>query len=167
MRNLNVKLVAALLVVSLALSALVMVPLASGRGGAILEFNTMTGVSGPFVGSTNPIRGINGGGLPWTITDGHGVLLTNGTLELEVHGLVFSAGPNTGTNTVPSFMAIVSCLSINDGGANVVNVSTGLFPATASGDAHIHTQVSLPSPCIAPIVFVTSPGGAWFAATGA
>jgi hypothetical protein len=26
--------------------------------------------------------------------------------------------------------------------------------------------VDLPSPCIAPIVFVTSPNGAWFAATG-
>jgi len=28
------------------------------------------------------------------------------------------------------------------------------------------TMVGLPQPCIAPIVFVTSPTGAWFAATG-
>lgn len=167
MRILNVKLVVALLVVSLAASAVVLVPLAAGRGGSILEFNTMTGVSGPFVGSANPIRGVNGGGLPWAISDGHGVLLANGTLELDVHGLVFAAGPNTGSNTVPNFGAVVSCLTISDGNAAVVNVSSELFPASASGDAHIQTRLSLPSPCIAPIVFVTSPGGAWFAATGA
>jgi hypothetical protein len=45
-------------------------------------------------------------------------------------------------------------------------VSTAPFPASATGDADINATVSLPSPCIAPIVFVTSPGGAWFAATG-
>ena len=30
----------------------------------------------------------------------------------------------------------------------------------------ISDTIVLPQPCIAPIVFVTSPGGAWFAATG-
>lgn len=38
-------------------------------GDSILEFDTMVGVSGPFVGSSNPIRGINGGGLPWDIEE--------------------------------------------------------------------------------------------------
>jgi len=28
-------------------------------------------------------------------------------------------------------------------------------------------MLELPQPCIAPIVFVTSPGGAWFSITGA
>ena len=32
--------------------------------------------------------------------------------------------------------------------------------------AHINDTVSLPQPCIAPIIFVTSGGGNWFAATG-
>ncbi len=46
------------------------------------------------------------------------------------------------------------------------------FPATigpasaGGGDATIETDVVLPQPCIAPIIFVTSPGGSWFAATG-
>lgn len=167
MRILNVRLVAILLTVSLALSFVVLVPLAAGRGGSIMEFNTMAAVTGPYVGSANPIRGVNGGGLPWVITDGHGELQANGTLELNVHGLVLAAGPLTGTNPIPNFMAIVSCLSISNGSPTTINVSTGLFPATTSGDAHIETRVSLPSPCIAPIVFVTSPSGAWFAATGA
>jgi len=35
-----------------------------------------------------------------------------------------------------------------------------------NGDAKIEADIVLPTPCIAPIVFVTSPGGDWFAATG-
>jgi hypothetical protein len=49
---------------------------------------------------------------------------------------------------------------------------TDLFPATAGfgtadgGDASIEAHITLSNPCIAPIVFVGSPGGAWFAVTG-
>jgi hypothetical protein len=49
-----------------------------------------------------------------------------------------------------------------------VNVVAGLAaaavlaPAALAGDK----VLELPSPCLAPIVFVTSPGGAWFAVTG-
>jgi hypothetical protein len=53
-----------------------------------------------------------------------------------------------------------------DGAAAVENVSTDPFPATTTGDSKIEATVSLPSPCFAPIVFVTSPGGSWFAVTG-
>jgi len=38
----------------------------------VLEFDTMVGVSGPFQGTTNPIRGISGGGLPWVPRSGEG-----------------------------------------------------------------------------------------------
>jgi hypothetical protein len=47
-----------------------------------------------------------------------------------------------------------------------VNVSTTTFPADAGGNSTIEAQVALPKPCIAPIIFVTSAGNAWFAATG-
>jgi len=52
--------------------------------------------------------------------------------------------------------------------ATVVNVSTGDFKAGKAGDSTINARVSLPRPCIAPIVFVTGPAGTdvWFAATG-
>jgi len=33
-------------------------------------------------------------------------------------------------------------------------------------DAKLDTAVTLPSPCFAPIVFVTTPGGAWLAVSG-
>jgi hypothetical protein len=34
----------------------------------ILSFDTMTGVVRPFTGAANPIRGVPGGGIPWTLT---------------------------------------------------------------------------------------------------
>lgn len=140
----------------------------------ILEFDTMVGVPRPYTGSANAIRGISGGGLPWVIEQGKGELKANGELEVEVEGLVLDPNDQAvidlgrgGTNPVASFRAIVSCLSKDaEGNATVLNVETGLFPADAGGNAKIEDHVDLPEPCIAPIVFVTSPGNAWFAATG-
>lgn len=134
-----------------------------------LVFDTMVGLPAAYTGTQNPIRGINGGGLPWAIGAAQGRLRANGDLDISVQGLVFAAGPNTGKNTIPNFRAVVSCLTV-DGG--VVNVSTDLFPATVGaaeeggGNAVIRANLALPQPCLAPIVFVTSPSGAWFATTG-
>ena len=166
MRNLKLQFTALVLAVSLVVSLAAQTSIAAGKGKTILEFDTLVGNSGPFVGSANPIRGINAGGLPWVITAGSGELQANGQLEVDVRGLVLASGPLAGTNPVPNFEAIVSCLSINNGSPTTVNVSTGLFPATTTGNAHIETQVTLPSPCLAPIIFVASPTGAWFAITG-
>jgi hypothetical protein len=140
--------------------------------GTILKFDTMTPVTGPYVGSVNPIRTVPGGGLPWMISAGTGSLKSDGHLLVHVRGLVFADQPPVppalqGTNPIPDFRAIVSCQSIAAGGtATITNVSTAQFPASTAGNSDINATVSLPHPCIAPIVFVTSPGGAWFAATG-
>ena len=45
----------------------------------------------------------------------------------------------------------------------VVNVSTGTFSASLTGDSHIHAVIDLPHPCKQPIIFVAAPGGQWFA----
>lgn len=140
----------------------------------LVETNTMVGVPRPYTGATNAIRGVPGGGLPWVIDFGEVKVSAEGGVKVEVKGLVFDPNDQAvidlgigGTNTVPSFKAIVSCLSKDaEGNPTTVNLSTGLFPADASGNAVIGDEVSLPDPCIAPIVFVTSPGGAWFASTG-
>ncbi len=139
---------------------------AQSSDAVALEFKTMAGVSGPFVGAANPIRGVNGGGLPWAIDQGRGELRANGALEVKVKGLVLAAGAAVGTNPVPNFRAIVSCMTTVDGAPATANVATGLFPATVTGDAEIEAVLTLPSPCFAPIVFVTSPTQAWFAVTG-
>jgi len=142
---------------------------AAARDPKILEFNTMVGIPQAFTGTQNPIRGINGGGLPWTIASAQGELSTSGKLEIQVQGLVLAAGPNAGKNPIASFRAIVSCLKSD---ATPENVTTDPFPATTGaasaggGNAKIEANLTLPQPCIAPIIFVTSPTGSWFAATG-
>jgi len=142
---------------------------ASAGGHTILAFNTMVGVPPTFTGTQNPIRGIDGGGLPWMLTSASGSLKDSGKLKVEVEGLVLAAGPNEGKNPIADFRATVSCLTT---GGVIDNETTGLFPATTGsalsggGNADIEAILSLPHPFIAPIIFVTSPGGAWFAATG-
>ncbi len=147
---------------------------ASADESKLLEFNSMIGVPRPYTGAANAIRGVPGGGLPWVIEFGKGKVSPEGNVDVLVRGLVFDPNDQAvidrglaGINIVPNFKVIVSCLSRDAGGnAITVNVSTGLFPADEAGNARIKDAVSLPSPCIAPILFVTSPGGAWFAATG-
>jgi len=140
--------------------------------GTVMKFDTMAPVTGPYVGAANPIRNVPGGGLPWMIRAATGSLKSNGHLLVHVRGLVLAEEAPVppalqGTNPIPDFEAIVSCQSIGtDGSAVSTNVATGQFAASADGNADINATVSLASPCIAPIVFVASPTGAWFAATG-
>ncbi len=167
MKRLLIPLLAAVLAVGLIAQA----SGASPSGQNVLEFHTMVGVSGPFVGSANPIRGVNGGGLPWQVAEGKGELASNGKLEVQVRGLVLLNGPPVppalrGTNPISSFRAIVSCLTIVDGSPATTNVATGPFPATATGDSEIEATVALPSPCFAPIIFVGPSPTTWFAVTG-
>jgi hypothetical protein len=145
---------------------------AGANPGTIVKFDTLTPVTGPYVGTANPIRTVPGGGLPWMIRSGTGSLKSGGQLLVHIRGLVLADQAPVppalqGTNPIPDFRAIVSCQSIGaDGSATITNVSTAQFPASAAGDSDINATVSLPHPCIAPIVFVTAPTGAWFAATG-
>lgn len=140
--------------------------------------STLVGNPRPFIGNANPVRGLGSGGLPWTLERGEARLGADGELRVDVEGLVFDPADSTvaarglgNTNPVAQFRAVLSCLTTGSGGvAGTVNLSTGLFPATTGlggGDARIREKLAgIPRPCIAPIVFVTSPGGAWFAITG-
>jgi len=155
----------------LSIAVIAQAPAASSGGMPVLAFNTMAPVVGPFVGVVNPIRDVNGGGLPWQIDMAHGLLGSDGRLLVQVQGLVLldaaPVPPNLqGTNPIPAFRAIVSCLTIADGAAVTTNVATDPFPATTTGDSKIQATVSLPSPCFAPIVFVGPSATTWFAVTG-
>lgn len=144
---------------------------ASANSRKVLLWDTMVGIPTALTGtnSQGPLRGIDGGGLPWAITSGKGQLTANGHLMIKVTGLVISAGPLAGTNPISSFKGLVSCVNAD---GTITNVLTDAFPASTGpatsggGNSKIDATVTLPNPCIAPIVFVTSPGGAWFAATG-
>lgn len=138
----------------------------------MLKFDTMAPVTGPYVGPANPVRGVPGGGLPWVLTSATGTLKRDGHLLVNVRGLVLASQSPVpaqlqGTNPFADFRAIVSCQSIGTGNtATIANISTSDFTASTSGDSKIDATISLPRPCIAPIIFVTAPGGIWFAATG-
>jgi hypothetical protein len=141
-------------------------PATAGGGDKILEFDTMVGVSGPFLGPANPINGVPGAGAAWRIDRGRGELSSSGSLEVEVEGLVLVS---TGANPQANFRAVVACRTIVNGQAANAQVVTGPFPATSTGDARIEAHVSVPSPCFNPAIFVTTGAGdppRWFAVTG-
>jgi hypothetical protein len=138
----------------------------------IAKFDSMATVKGAFLGAAYAIRGVPGAGLPWTLGGVDGELMTDGSLLIDVRGLVLADDPMVPaerrlTNPVEAFVGTVSCLTM-DAMGNVVttNVYTAKFPATMTGDAKIEAKLHLPYPCVAPIIFVTSPTGAWFAVTG-
>jgi len=124
----------------------------------LLAFDSMTPVTGGAVGTPND-RGITGGGKPWVIASGKGEVDRNGSVHVTVSGLVIPVTPFNGTNPAPMFGATVSCVTPH----RIVNLPTGTAPATSAGDATIDGVVRLPNPCKDPILFVTSPTGAWFA----
>jgi len=125
---------------------------------ALLAFDSMTPVTGGAVGTVNG-RGITGGLKPWVITTGSGEVDRNGSVHVSVSGLVIPVAPFNGTNPVAAFGATVSCVTPH----GIVNLRTGTAAATGTGDATIDGAVTLPNPCKDPILFVTSPSGAWFA----
>lgn len=165
MRKLVAAASAALLVV------LALTGIATGSGGKdVMKWKVMAPVDGPFVGTGTPVRGLAGGGLPWEIDKARGSLRSDGRLDVRVEGLVLARKAPVpanlqGTNPVPQFRAIVSCLTPAQP-VNGENVATDPFPASPAGDAEFSGTVQLPVSCVAPIVFVTSPANQWFAATG-
>jgi hypothetical protein len=120
---------------------------------------SMTGIQ---VGGQT-LLGVKGGGLPWVLDRGDARLFADGRLQVSVRHLVLAAGAAEGTNPIPTGRAIVAC----NGGADTV--MTGLVPYSPEGNATVDTTVSLPSPCLAPVVFFagqTGNGPLWFAVTG-
>jgi hypothetical protein len=142
-----------------------------GDGRKVLDAKVLAPVIEPYTGAANSIRGVPGGGLPWELESGSADLRADGRLHVEVEGLVLARRAPVPANlqgTMPfaQLKAIVSCLTTVDGAATTTNVTTEPFDVTSAGDGELDTSVALPSPCFAPIVFVTAPTGAWFAITG-
>jgi hypothetical protein len=139
--------------------ALIAVALVAGAAaadpGTRLLDASMTGI--PTGGLA--IDGVAGGGKPWVLDRGSAKLSADGRLQVSVQHLVLE----NGTNPISMGRAIVAC----NGGADVV--MSGLVPYSPEGNAMVNTRVSLPSPCLAPVVFFagqTANGPLWFAVTG-
>ncbi|HEX5450997.1 MAG TPA: hypothetical protein VFW86_01290 [Candidatus Limnocylindrales bacterium] len=137
---------------------------AARPGHGRLVDTSLAGLPATFTGKL--LAGVTGAGHPWDIQEGHARLDRDGQLELEVQGLVLShtaAGvpPTEGTNPIPTGRAVVSC----NGGADIVMSDIVNF-SVPTGDAEVDQKLALPSQCLAPTVFFTSAGGAWFAVSG-
>jgi hypothetical protein len=170
--------VGALMITALALTAgLARSPAASASGAAtsrdIVEFQSMFGNHAPFIGSAGAVGGVAAAPLPWMVHSVRGDLNVDGELRIDVDGLVLANDPSVpaslrGTNPLPFFAAVVSCTTAANGVITTINVITANVAATIpGGNAHIDQKLTLPHPCVAPIVMVTAPGGgAWLAVTG-
>ena len=146
----------------LAVSALAAPPTFAQQAAATsatvaLGFETMAAVSAAYVGSANPIRDIPDGGLPWIISSATGELRADGQLTVSVIWCLRPLTPCRVTCKAPIRRRLSMRL-----------LGRACAPASPSGDADISATVTLPRPCLAPIVFVSRGAGvgSWFAATG-
>ncbi len=128
----------------------------------------------PVVGSSprTPIAGITSGGAPWVVRRGHARLEGDGSLEVEVTGLLLAASvgpPNAGTTAgIPQVAASVVC-------GDVVQPTATTDPVTLSpsGNFEIRAHVTLQEPaCQGAVVLirivkpVNAPPGSYIAVTG-
>jgi hypothetical protein len=139
------------------------------RAPALLEFHSMYGVDGPFLGDGFPIRGIPGDTLPWTIEAAEGRLDADGRLTLDIRGLVLTDDPAVpaevqGINDEKELRVAVSCFPV--GPATRAGISSR-FPATVTGDARVETKLELPRSCAEPVVLILAGHEAsWLAVAG-
>lgn len=104
------------------------------------------------------------GGAPWVIHKGETEARRDGSVKVEVEGLII---PTTGTNPLNGIAATVFCNGKAVG-------STKSHPFSPDGDAKFEERVAkeLPSPCLVPAVLLNpAPNGtvnaaAYIAATG-
>ena len=139
------------------------------EGEARFESKGMRGVTTDLLGQDGTIRSVPGAGLPWIIDEGE-VKIEDGRLQVKVKGLVFdpALGSPLGGTVGPfsQFGVIVSCITVISGSVEIENTPVMLFDIDEDGDGELEIEISLPDPCFGIIVFVTSPGGSWFAVTG-
>lgn len=140
-------------------------------GETILQWHSMAAVTAPFFSITvpfSPIDGVGGGNARWIIDKGWGSLKSNGELRVHTRGLILPDPPFNGQNTVPFFRALVKCRTVDASGA-VVTVETFSenYPADTGGNSDLVTNITVPSPCYAPTVFVMHfAAPRWFATLG-
>jgi hypothetical protein len=107
--------------------------------------------------------GVKPGGAPWVIDKGRTEVRRDGSVKVEVEGLII---PTTGVNPLSGIAATVYC-----NGAAVG--TTASYPFSPGGDAKFEARVAkLPAPCLVPAVLLNpAPNGAvnaaaYIAATG-
>ena len=149
--------------IRLAVAMALLAALVVGTGTVVADSGHGKILDTRLVGLAEPgtvVAGVPGAMHAWAIDRGNAKLYADGRVNLRVKGLVLTPED---TNPVANGRVVVSC---NGGGAGNV-VQSGLVPLSVpDGDAHFNQWLTLPSPCLAPVIFFTSPGGSWFAVSG-
>ena len=139
--------------------------------------NRHNSFSSSIVGSTPGamIGGVASGGAPWVVSQGSASLSADGSLEIEVTGLLLGAGAAANlVGTVGPVQMVAGSVVCGGSGGTVVASTSGVF-LNASGNAEIESSVTLPTSCVAPVILVRifnpaaaqgSQVGAFIAATG-
>ena len=115
-------------------------------GSLLLQAPLAPSVPSP---SDPSIFGVAPGGAPWQLQHGKVQLGQNGTIRIDVGGLVLTS---TGANPLPDIAASVFCNGALAG-------TTAPVPFSTIGDAQIHATISLPSTCLAPTVMLNPATG--------
>lgn len=146
-------------VAALAVAGVTATAVARDDGGRIRS-DMMTGTPVGMTGAAGTIRDVVGAGAPWSIGEAEISVKSSGKIEAEFQNLVLT---NTGVNPVGSMAVVVSCLNAAKVTSAAFAVTT-VTPTDPGGDADVETKVDLPSPCLAPIVFIVNANtGGWFA----
>ncbi len=110
-------------------------------------------------------------GKIWKLRAGEAELSDNGTLEVEVQGLVLNDTTVGEFNGTPDGVDAVAAAVLCNGpdGLKVV-AQTEASPLSKKGDAKIKAKVALPKTCVGPIIVLRERYegkiGGWLAATG-
>lgn len=137
------KLVISSIVAIAAVAALV---LTAGASSAAGSFHSTLAPSMP----TDPaFHGVTAGGLPWVLDHGRVSITPEGEFNVEIDGLVI---PSFGTpGPVKTVSASLYCGADTNITPAASTVSANL---STRGDAQLHSHVTLPATCLAPIVLI-------------
>jgi hypothetical protein len=106
-------------------------------------------------------------GKVWKIKSGRAQLAADGTLNVEVSGLVLNDESTGQFNGTPDGVDAIAAAVVCDGKV-VAQTEPQLLSKT--GDAKIHAKVSVPGSCANPVIMVRERYegkiGGWLAATG-
>ena len=105
------------------------------------------------------IHGVTRGGVPWVIERGRVQLAADGSIKVQLRGLVIPIAHGTfPANTalpVTTVSASLFCAPDSTGPA----ATTTSAPISADGNARITDKLTLPATCLAPTVLVHPNGG--------
>jgi hypothetical protein len=122
----------------------------------------------PSLSSDPAIHGVAAGGLPWALGRGSVRLSRNGELRVKIRGLVIPVAHGTFPAGVASPVTTVTASLYCAPDSSAAVATTASAPISASGDARIEDDLTLPATCLAPIVLVHPNGGlaAYIASSG-